>query len=302
VTVKVTITDKDALRALSWRAVEAYLDAAADWQRADDIPGKSVVYQHTDKTGRLWEIIVLLRDDLADYASRMGDAVSRLARIEDRSELDVYDDLKRLTANGAQPSAANADALREVHEKIRRWLAEENLAVRDVDDPQSSFNVMAMFQSGQGINIYQLKDNHDHITLHEHVVINDPFRLEYNRLPDGIRLNIYTDIFRDSSLLDVDFDGLIEPINEMRYRARIYFDGLTKDTFLRGIRRVLRAYALSVQIITQGFEAASQPAELVPNAESTDASSLTERPSNVIDFRPKPRETPATGGSAMAVS
>jgi hypothetical protein len=93
--MRVTITDKEALRALSWNAVASYLETAG-WQRVNDIPGKSVAYQHTDNNGRLWEILVLLREDLADYASRMADAVSTLARVEDRSELDVYDDLLML--------------------------------------------------------------------------------------------------------------------------------------------------------------------------------------------------------------
>lgn len=93
--MRVTITDKEALRALPWNAVRAYLDAAG-WQQVEDMPGASVAYQHTDKNGRLWEILVLLRDDLADYVSRMGDAVSTLARVEDRSELEVYDDLAAL--------------------------------------------------------------------------------------------------------------------------------------------------------------------------------------------------------------
>jgi hypothetical protein len=98
--MRVTITDKEALRALSWKAVKKYLDAAG-WRQVEDMPGKSAAYQHTDEDGRLWEILVLLRDDLADYVSRMGDAVSTLACVEDRSELDVYDDLAALDAGSS---------------------------------------------------------------------------------------------------------------------------------------------------------------------------------------------------------
>ncbi|HZO30434.1 MAG TPA: hypothetical protein VFH48_31060 [Chloroflexota bacterium] len=102
--MRVAITDKEALRALSWKAVRTYLDVAG-WQRAEDVPGTSVAYQHTDKDGRLWEILVLLRHDLADYVSRMGDAVSTLARVEDRSELEIYDDLAALGAGVPAPES-----------------------------------------------------------------------------------------------------------------------------------------------------------------------------------------------------
>ncbi len=74
--MRVTITDKEALRALSWQAVETYLDAAG-WQQSEDIPGKSVAYQHTDKGGRLWEILVLLRDDLHVPSGRRRDVHGR---------------------------------------------------------------------------------------------------------------------------------------------------------------------------------------------------------------------------------
>jgi hypothetical protein len=104
--MRVAITDKEALRALSWPAVTAYLDAAG-WHQVEDIPGTSVAYQHTDKDGRLWEILVLLRDDLADYVSRMGDAVSTLARVEDRSELDIYDDLAAQDASASSHEPGN---------------------------------------------------------------------------------------------------------------------------------------------------------------------------------------------------
>ena len=43
-----------------------------------------------------------------------------------------------------------------VHERIRQWLAEENWDVRKVDDPQSSFNVMATLPSGPNVNIFHL--------------------------------------------------------------------------------------------------------------------------------------------------
>ena len=95
--MRVIITDEQALRALSWKAVKAYLEASG-WHRDRAVADKGVIYQHTDKGGRLREIAVLTRDDLADYAARMADAVGTLSRAEDRSELDIYEDLRALGA------------------------------------------------------------------------------------------------------------------------------------------------------------------------------------------------------------
>ncbi len=261
--MKVRIEDKEALSALSWQALKTYLDAAA-WQQVDDVTGKAAAYQHTDRTGRLWEILVPLRRDLGDYASRMGDAVSRLARVEGRSELDVYDDLKRLSANGAQSALANADASREVHQKIRRWLSEENWQVSDVDDPQSIFNVMVTLQDGAAINLYQYFEHKDRITLNEHVVYNEQSRLALSGLSPDIRRETEWSVYRDVSLLGVECDEINLLQGELRYTSRIYFDGLTKDALVQRIRLVLRAVDLSTRAFRRSLEQASQSPEDAP--------------------------------------
>jgi hypothetical protein len=44
--MKVRIEDKEALDALSWESLRAYLDQAG-WRHADDFPGKAAIYQVT---------------------------------------------------------------------------------------------------------------------------------------------------------------------------------------------------------------------------------------------------------------
>ena len=85
--MRVVITDEEALRALSWKAVKAYLEAFPGGIATGRLATRAAVYQHTNNDGRLSEIAALTRDDLADYAARMGDAVGTLAQawFEDRS-------------------------------------------------------------------------------------------------------------------------------------------------------------------------------------------------------------------------
>jgi hypothetical protein len=226
--LRVTITDKDALRALSWKAVQAYLDAAG-WRQVEDIPGTSLVYQHTDQNGRLWEIIVLLRDDLADYVSRMADAVTTLARVEDRSELDVYADLHALGTSSAQDTNGHVravdGAMRAVHDRIRRWLAEENWTVEDVPDPEAVFNVMVTLQGGPRVNIYQRRDHPDHITIAQRWGFVDPFRSDFEKIPKDAQEDVISDIYRDVLMVGVEFGGLAVPLKEMWFNVFVYFDG-----------------------------------------------------------------------------
>ena len=283
--MKVTITDKDALRALSWGAVKQYLDSKRGWKQADEVPGKALVYQRKDKNGRLWEIDVLLRDDLADYVSRMGDAVTILARLENRSELDVYADLEALgdgTAKSTRQSRATTngkahtadDATREVHERIRAWLAEEGWQVRDVPDPMSIFNVMATLKGGQNVNIFQHKTHTDHITISQHWVFDDQFQSHVGRLSTTLQKDLVWEIYRDVSIMGVEFDGFATPPREMRFLAYAYFDGLNKDLFIQRILLTIRALHLSIRTFAREFERLDDSAEvankllrLVPRSE-----------------------------------
>jgi hypothetical protein len=107
--MKTRIIDKAALAALSWVDLKAYLDLAG-WRHTGDLAGKAAAYDKDDPSGRPWEILVPLRDDVADYAARMADAVEALARVEERDELAVYADLSASGADVVRLQAYQADA------------------------------------------------------------------------------------------------------------------------------------------------------------------------------------------------
>jgi hypothetical protein len=267
-TMRVIITDEEALRTLSWKAVKAYIEASG-WHRARVIADKSVIYQHTDKDGRLWEIAVLLRDDLADYVSRMADAVGTLARVEDRSELDVYEDLRALgfkmeadTTEDAEPPPVVDESTRVVHQRIRKWLAEEDWHVRDVDDPQAIFNVMATLPNGPNVNIFQYKHHVDRITLSHHWLFDDEFRSAICQLPEGSLRDVVWTIYRDVTTMGAEFIGLDTPSTEMTIRAYVYFDGLTKDSFIQRTLLTIRALALAIRTFFRALEEHGRSSEV----------------------------------------
>ena len=70
--MKTVRKDPAALGLLSWVDLKSYLDAEG-WHRLGDYAGKAAIYANVDPSGREWEVLVPLRDDVADYADRMGD-------------------------------------------------------------------------------------------------------------------------------------------------------------------------------------------------------------------------------------
>jgi len=106
--MKIRIEDTAALGALSWVDLKAYLDAES-WRRKGTYAGKAAIYDKTDNSGRVWEVLVPLRDDLADYAASMGLALTTLARVEGRNEDVVFADLSAAGADVVRLRAPNAD-------------------------------------------------------------------------------------------------------------------------------------------------------------------------------------------------
>ena len=91
--MKVQIRDAEALSKLSIVGLRSYLDSK-EWKNEGawgDRPALIYVKEHA---GRSWDILVPTRDTVADYPERMADAVAALAEVEDRSQLDILNNLK----------------------------------------------------------------------------------------------------------------------------------------------------------------------------------------------------------------
>ena len=106
--MRTKITDEDALRALSWVDLKAYLDSQG-WRAAGTYAGKAAIYASPSDNGGTAEILVPLNDDVADYAARMADAVAALARIEDRDEQAIFSDLSEAGSDVIRLRASEAD-------------------------------------------------------------------------------------------------------------------------------------------------------------------------------------------------
>lgn len=94
--MKVQIKDRDALSSLTTLNLRAYLKSRG-WADAGQWGERATIHVK-EYAGRDWEILVPLRDTVADYAESMAETVEILATVEERSQLDVFDDLANPTA------------------------------------------------------------------------------------------------------------------------------------------------------------------------------------------------------------
>ena len=97
----VQIQDRTALSSLSIVSLKAYLKSRG-WNDAGPWGSRPATIYNKEHAGRVWEVLLPVRDTVADYAENMAESVAVLARVEERSQMDVFHDI----------AAAGADVIR----------------------------------------------------------------------------------------------------------------------------------------------------------------------------------------------
>ena len=90
--VRVIVTDAEVLGRLEPAAVAAYL-ADKGWTRSSRGPRHGTVWSRTIGRDRAAAVFLPNDQTYADFAIRMGELLTMLARVEDRSQLAVLADL-----------------------------------------------------------------------------------------------------------------------------------------------------------------------------------------------------------------
>jgi hypothetical protein len=98
--MRVQIRDRDALSRISLVEVRAYLPARG-WTVKGRYGSVGTIYSRTTADGSEIELLLPTREELGDYAARMGDVVEVLSEFEGRGQLSVYADLAHVDASAA---------------------------------------------------------------------------------------------------------------------------------------------------------------------------------------------------------
>ena len=102
----VQIRDRDALSTISIVSLRAYLNSRG-WTNAGVWGERAITVFAKEHDGRTWEVLVPHRDTIGGYAENMAESVAVLAAVEERSELDVFNDLEAAGADVIRVRSAN---------------------------------------------------------------------------------------------------------------------------------------------------------------------------------------------------
>ena len=139
----VQIRDRKALATLPVVNLRAYLNSR-DWNNAGRWGERPAVIYTKEHGGRSWEVLVPLRDTVADYAESMAESVAILAEVEERSQLDVFHDLSATGADVIRIRSANGRANEQLSLRQSTGLLNDAYdmlasAARAVERPQAAY-------------------------------------------------------------------------------------------------------------------------------------------------------------------
>ena len=139
----VQIRDRKALATLPVVNLRAYLNSRG-WNNEGPWGERPAVIYTKEHGGRSWEVLVPLRDTVADYAESMAESVAILAEVEERSQLDVFHDLSATGADVIRIRSANGRANEQLSLRQSTSLLNDAYdmlasAARAVERPQAAY-------------------------------------------------------------------------------------------------------------------------------------------------------------------
>ena len=102
----VLIRDRDALSSVSIENMRDYLSSVG-WADTGRWGERPISVFATERHGRTWEILVPHRKAIGGYAENVANTLEILAKVEDRSELDVFHDIMNAGSDIIRACAAN---------------------------------------------------------------------------------------------------------------------------------------------------------------------------------------------------
>lgn len=151
----------------------------------------------------------------------------------------------------------------EPQELIQKWLIEEDFKIQAVRDPNSWFNLLVEDKQGRKTNVAQQLEKVDHITIGTKLLIHKSHQSKLRQMKVEDRNNLFWEL--RLGLLDrgVGFSAITMPFKEITVSMGIFYDGLSKDRFIRRLFDVRKAL-LYVSWIIERALGEPEPSEQFP--------------------------------------
>ena len=132
---------------------------------------------------------------------------------------------------------------KQVKSNIEQWLLEENFRVQSDIKSNNLFTLLVEEPSGVRSVILQSLQSIDRITISITTELAEEQQAKIKIMDKGERSQFFWEIKSGLLNLHVNFSSISLPLKQIRIISEIYYDGLTKNSFMGNYGMVRRALA-----------------------------------------------------------
>lgn len=222
-----------------------------------DLKSKSLVEEFATEDEALQairEILALTGEDLVNVLALVSMYDEGEPREVELPPALKSDALRARLAESASPPVVG-DAVCAMHERIREWLTQEGWRLEDIQTPGAVFHVLATQRNDGAVTVAQDESALDRVVILRSWYYDEPVKSLLQHLAESDLNDLVWNVYRDTSIMGVDFHGIDTPTSGMFFQTYVYSDGLTKDTFMHRVHLTNRAFMLALRTFVRTLQA-----------------------------------------------
>ena len=145
------------------------------------------------------------------------------------------------------------DFTTNMRNRIQEWLQEQGWQVGTEGAPNANWMLTANDRQQRHVSIVQPANRKDQIVIFAGLTVSPEHRAQIAQMPEHERIDLIFTLRNNLILLGAGYTGIGDPLEDMIFDTSIYFDGLSKDSFLKGVTQVRNASILARSIIAQAL-------------------------------------------------
>jgi hypothetical protein len=147
-----------------------------------------------------------------------------------------------------------------VKQVLQSWLLADGWKLSDGSAADFAWVLFLEDANGRRLVLSQPKHPDDQVRIGSSVTIQGDQKTRFEALPADVRQRAWWRLRFMLLAMNVSFSGLGEPMQRIEVNLRIYFDGLTKDSFLRQVLVIRNALLAVMWTFTRELELADSTA------------------------------------------
>jgi len=150
----------------------------------------------------------------------------------------------------------------DAKEQIQKWLMEDGWSLRQESGKEAVWAFVGEDRLGRKVVVGQNIGREDEVILQGTVRFDEATTDRIAQLREDERNDFLWDLRFELLRTDLEFAGVEAPLKEIRVTERIFFDALTKDTFLQRVAEVRKGVLAVIWMVNRRFAQPPPPKQL----------------------------------------